>query len=180
MLKKILIALALVVAAFAVVVALQPADFRITRSAMLPAPPAVVFEHVNDLHKWQAWSPWAKLDPAAKITFNETPAGTGARFAWAGNHEVGEGSMTITESRPAELVRFKLEFLKPFEATSTAEFTFKPAGDQTAVTWSMTGTNNFVGKAMSLIMNCDKMVGRQFEKGFANVESVLKGAQKPG
>jgi uncharacterized protein YndB with AHSA1/START domain len=178
MLTKILLALAVIVVVFIIVVALQPAQFRIVRSATISAPPAVVFEQVNDLHKWQAWSPWAKLDPAAKNTFDGPPAGTGAAFGWAGNNQVGEGRMTITDSQPGELVRFKLEFKKPFEGTNIAEFTFKPGGNQTLVTWSMSGTNGFMGKAMGLIMNCDKMVGGQFEQGFANLESVVK-APKP-
>lgn len=179
MLKKILIGVALVIAAFLVVAALQPAHFRIVRSATLPAPPAAVFEHVNDFHKWQAWSPWAKLDPDAKNTFEGAPSGVGAIFRWAGNNEVGEGGMTITESRPPELIRIKLEFLKPFAATSTAEFTFKPAGEQTEVSWSMSGTNNFTGKCMSLVMNCDKMVGGMFEKGLSNMAAVVGGKPKP-
>lgn len=179
MLAKILIAVALITVVFIVIVALQPADFRIARSATLPAAPTVVFEHVNDLHKWQAWSPWARLDPTAKTTFDGPPAGTGASFTWAGNSQVGEGRMTVTESRPHELVRFKLEFFKPFTATNVAEFTFKPEGAQTTVTWSMSGTNNFVGKAMGLIMNCDKMIGGQFEQGFANLREIVQPKPQP-
>jgi uncharacterized protein YndB with AHSA1/START domain len=174
MLKLILIGLAVVVVVFLVVVALQPADFRITRSATIAAPPAVVFEQFNDFHNWNAWSPWAKMDPNAKNTFEGSPAGIGSSFAWAGNNEVGEGRMTITESRPNELIRLKLEFLKPFTATNVTEFTFKPDGDRTAVTWSMSGKNGFMGKAFSLIMNCDKMVGGQFEQGFANLKALVE------
>jgi uncharacterized protein YndB with AHSA1/START domain len=174
MLKLILIGLAVVVVVFLVVVALQPADFRITRSATIAAPPAVVFEQFNDFHNWNAWSPWAKMDPNAKNTFEGSPAGIGSSFAWAGNNEVGEGRMTITESRPNELVRMKLEFLKPFAATNTAEFTLKGEGNQTSVTWSMSGKNGFMGKAFGLIMNCDKMVGGQFEQGFANLKALVE------
>jgi hypothetical protein len=87
-----------------------------------------VFAQVNDFHNWEAWSPWAKLDPAAKATFEGPHPGKGAIFRWAGNEEVGEGSMTITESRPSELIKIKLEFLKPFEATNTAEFTLPACG----------------------------------------------------
>ena len=146
MLVKILIGLVVLVGLLVVVVAVQPAEFRITRSATVSAPPSALFAQVNDFHRWEAWSPWAKLDPAARNTFEGAPAGTGAVFAWAGNRKVGEGRMTIVESRPNELVRIKLEFLKPFAATNTAEFTFKPAGDRTQVTWSMFGRNNFVGR----------------------------------
>lgn len=172
MLKIILISLAVLVAVFSVVVALQPADFRVTRSATIPAPPAHVFAQVNDLHKWEAWSPWAKLDPDAEASFEGSPAGEGAVMRWAGNREVGEGSMTITDSRPNELIRFRLDFLKPMKATNTAEFTFEPEGEQTVVTWSMFGQNNFMAKAVGLFMDCEKMVGDQFEQGLANMKSV--------
>lgn len=173
MIKKILIGFVALIAIFLIVAALQPADFRITRSASIAAPQAMVFEQVNDLHKWQAWSPWAKLDPAAKISYAGPVAGKDASFSWDGNSEVGTGSMTITESRPNDHVQIKLEFLKPFQATNTAEFTFKPEGDKTVVTWSMSGTNGFMGKAIGLIMNCDKMVGGQFEKGLANLNAIV-------
>ena len=178
MFKYLLLGLAAIVVVFLIVAALQPADFRIARSATIAAPASAVFEQLNDFHKWNDWSPWAKLDPNAKNTFEGAPAGVGASFAWAGNHEVGEGRMTITESKPGELVRMKLEFIKPFAATNTAEFTLKPEGDQTAVTWSMTGRNGFMGKAMGLIINCDKMVGGQFEQGFANLKAIVEKPSK--
>jgi uncharacterized protein YndB with AHSA1/START domain len=178
MLKIILISLAIIVIVFLVVVAMQPANFRIIRSAAIAAPPAIVFEQFNDFHNWNAWSPWAKMDPNAKNTFEGPPAGVGSSFAWAGNNQVGEGRMTITESQPDKLVRMKLEFFKPFTATNTAEFNLEPEGTQTTVTWSMSGHNNFMGKAMSLIMNCDKMVGGQFEQGFANLKAVVGAAAR--
>jgi uncharacterized protein YndB with AHSA1/START domain len=151
MLKAILIGLAVlasVVLAFCVVAALQPAELRVERSAIISAPPAVVFEYVNDLHKWQEFSPWAKRDPAARNTFEGPGAGIGAVFAWAGNEEVGEGRMTIVESRPNERVRFRLDFLKPFAGTNDVEFSFVPQGEQTKVVWTMTGENDFLGKAV--------------------------------
>jgi hypothetical protein len=174
MITKILIALAVIVVAFVVIVALQPSEFRIVRSATISAPAPAVFAQVNDFHNWEAWSPWAKLDPAAKTTFEGSSAGIGAIFRWAGNKEVGEGSMTITESRPSDLIRIKLEFLRPFAASNTAEFTFRPEGNQTDVTWSMEGQNNFIAKAVCLFMNMDKMVGGQFEKGLASMKSVVE------
>lgn len=178
MLAKILIALAALVAVFLVIVALQPSDFRIMRSTTISAPPAVVFAQVNDFHRWDAWSPWAKLDPAAKASFSGAPAGTGAVFDWDGNKEVGAGRMTITESRPAERIGIKLEFFKPMAGNSRAEFIFKPEGRQTAVTWSMSGTNNFMAKAVCLFMNMDKMVGGQFEQGLAALKTISEAAAK--
>lgn len=173
MLKFILIGLAAILVIFLVVAAFQPADFRVSRTATIAAPAPVVFEQINNLQNWNAWSPWAKLDPNAKNTFEGPPSGVGASFAWAGNNQVGEGKMIITDSKPNELVLMRLEFIKPFAATNTTEFTFKPEGNQTVVTWSMAGKNNFIAKAMSLIMNCDKMVGGQFEQGFANLNQVV-------
>ena len=178
MLKKILIAIAAIAVVFVAVVAMQPSEFRIVRSATISAPAPAVFAQVNDFHNWEAWSPWAKLDPAAKATFEGPSAGTGAIFRWAGNDKIGEGSMTITESRPSDLIRITLEFVKPFAATNTAEFTFEPEGNQTAVTWSMAGKNNFMAKAVSLFMNMDKMVGGKFEEGLANMKSVVEAAPK--
>lgn len=177
---KILIVVAVAIVVLVAVIAMRPSDFRITRSASIVAPTAVVFGQVNDFHKWEAWSPWAKMDPTAKTTYEGPAAGNGAIFRWAGNNKVGEGNMTIIESRPNELVQIKLEFLKPFTATHTAEFTFKPEGAQTIVTWSMYGKNNFMAKAVGLFMNCDKMIGGQFEQGLADMKAIAEGDKTVG
>lgn len=174
MLKVILLVLALLGATFAAYVALQPAEFKISRSAVIDAPASKVFAQVNDFHQWEAWSPWAKLDPNSKATYEGPAAGVGASFAWAGNNQVGEGRMTITESKPVERILINLEFLKPMKATSLTEFTFTPEAGQTRVTWTMSGRNNFIGKAMNLVMNCDKMVGGYFEKGLTQMKAVAE------
>jgi len=176
--KKILIALVALVIVLVLIVAMQPAEFRVSRTATIAAPAPAVFAQVNDFHNWEAWSPWAKIDPAMKQSFAGAPAGTGAIYTWAGNHEVGEGRMTIAESRPSDLIRIDLEFLKPFAGTATAEFTFKAQSDQTAVTWSMTGKKNFVAKAIHLIMNMDRLIGGQFESGLARMKTVAEAAPK--
>lgn len=178
MLIKILIGVAVVVAVFLVIVSLQPSEGRITRARVMPVPAAAVFEQVNDFHKWQAWSPWAKRDPAAKNSFEGASSGKGAIFAWEGNKEVGAGRMTILESRPAELIRIKLEFFKPFPSVSDAEFTFKPEGNQTKVTWTMTGKRPFIAKAVCIFMDMDKVVGGDFEKGLAGMEGEAQRSAK--
>lgn len=178
MFKKILIGITVIILVFLLVVGVQPAAFHITRSTTIAAPADVVFAQVNDFHKWDAWSPWAKLDPAMKQTYEGTPTGVGAVYSWVGNQDVGEGRMTITQSRPSELVGIKLEFLKPFAQVNDTEFALKPDGNQTAVTWSMTGTNNFMAKAFGLFMNLDKMVGGDFEKGLAQMKLVAEAAAK--
>ena len=178
MLKTILISLAVIVIVFAVIVALQPSEFHIARSTVISAPPAAIFAQVNDFHKWEAWNPWGKIDPVMKQTYEGAPAGTGAIYSWIGNNEVGEGRMTIIESHPSDLIRIKLEFFKPFAANNTAEFTFKPEGNQTVVTWSMSGDKNFMAKAIHLFMNMDKMIGGQFDKGLAAMKSIVESAPK--
>ncbi len=178
MLKKILIGLVVILIVFCVVVALQPAHYGVERTAVISAPAAMVFTQVNDFHNWQAWSPWAKLDPSIKQTYEGVPSGAGAIYTWVGNNKVGEGRMTITESRPSDLIKIKLEFVKPFASTCATEFTFKPEGNQTRTTWSMSGENNFIAKAFCLFMNMDKMVGGDFEKGLAQMKSVVEAAPK--
>ncbi len=172
----ILLALAIVAILFIVVIAGRPDDFTVTRSAKLAASPAKIFPDVNNLHKWEAWSPWAKLDPNAKHSFEGPDAGVGAAMAWSGNKKVGKGRMTITGSELNGRIAFRLEFLRPFKATNTAEFTFQPEGNQTTVTWSMSGQSNFFFKVFGLFMDCDKMVGKDFEKGLADLKSVAETA----
>ena len=174
MIKKILVGLVVVLAAFAAFVASRPSQFRIERSAVMAASPSAVFAQVNDFHNWQAWSPWAKLDPAAKNSYSGAPSGPGAVFSWDGNKDVGAGSMTVTESKPDERIAIRLDFEKPFKDTSMAEFTFKPQGNETLVTWSMSGESKFIEKAVCLFMDMDQMVGGQFEKGLASIKAIVE------
>lgn len=173
-----LLALAFIACLFIVVVCGQPDEFTASRSAKLSAPPDIVFRHVNDLHAWEAWSPWAKLDPNAKSSFDGPAAGAGASMKWEGNRKVGVGRMTITESQPGSVIRFRLDFEKPMQATNTAEFTFSPEGGGTVVTWRMSGKNSLMGKVMGLFMNCEQMVGGQFERGLANLKSLAESTPK--
>ena len=174
MLLKILVGFTVAVAVFAIFVATRPSAYRVARTATMAAPPAAPFAEVNDFHRWAAWSPFAKMDPAMTQTYDGPAAGTGARYAWAGNGQVGEGRMTIVDSRPGDVVRIALEFLKPMPGTATAEFTFKPVGDQTAVTWSMAGESNFVAKAIGVFVSMDQMIGAEFEKGLADMKSIVE------
>jgi hypothetical protein len=177
MIKKLLICLAVLVVGFLIVVATRPPEFRVSRSQTLSAPAETLFEHVNDHHKFNVWNPFLKLDPDSKITYTGPGAGVGAVCSWDGNKDVGAGSCTIIESKPAELVRSRMDWLRPMTGTATVEFTFKPAGEgKTEVTWAMYGKNNFVAKAVSIFMDCDKMCGPQFEKGLVALEEVATSA----
>ena len=173
MLRITLIGLALLAVGFVTVVSMQPSEFRVARSTAVAAPPAVVFAQVNDLHAFQTWSPFAKRDPAAKTTYDGPAAGPGSAFSWEST-EIGSGRMTITDSRPHEIVRFRLDFTAPFQATNTAEFTFTPQAGRTTVTWSMAGRNGFLSKAVHLFMDMDAWIGGDFEKGLADLKAIAE------
>jgi uncharacterized protein YndB with AHSA1/START domain len=174
MLPIFFLALIAIVVVFAGIVAMQPSEFGVARTTTISAPASAVFAQVNDFHQWKNWNPWGQIDPAMKQTYEGAPSGIGAIYMWTGNAQVGEGRMTLTESRPSDLIRIKLEFLKPFAATSLAEFTFKPEGDQTVVTWSMIGQCNFIAKTIHLFISMDKMIGDQFEKGLARMKAEVE------
>ena len=179
MLGYALIALALLLALLLTLVARQPDGFSVERSVSVAAPPEVVFAQVNDFHNWERWSPWAKRDSAMQKSYEGPPAGVGAGYRWAGNKEVGEGSTTIVESRSSESIRIQLVFLKPFQATNDVLFSFVPEGESTRVTWRMSGRNNFMSKAMHLVMDMDKMVGGDFEQGLAQLKAEAEVAGVP-
>jgi hypothetical protein len=178
MLKKILIGLVVIVAVFCIFAAMQPEDFVISRSTAIEAPPARVFAIVNDIHRWNDWSPWSSLDPSMKTTYEGPAQGVGASQSWTGNDKVGEGKMTLVKSQPGEVVEFQLEFLKPMKTTNTVDFSFKQEGTGTEVTWAMSGKKNFIAKAFSLFLSMDKMIGPDFEKGLAGLKKLAETQKK--
>src|SRR5687768_12670371 len=175
MVLNLAFAVAGIVAALAGFVAARPSRFRIVRTATMRAPVAAVFAQINDFRHWQAWSPWARRDPAMKQTYEGAAGGAGAVYTWEGNKEVGKGRMTLVESRAGERITIAMEFFAPFAATATTEFTFTPRGDGTEVTWAMSGTRSFVAKGLDMVMNMDRMVGGDFEKGLASMKSIVEG-----
>jgi hypothetical protein len=170
-----------VVAAGAVaIVARQPSGYRVARSATIAASPAVLFPYVDDLVKFNTWNPWLKVDPTAQVTYYGAPAGQSASMAWSGDRNVGQGRMTIIESRPNDRIRLRLDFVKPFASTAHAEFGFVPEDGHTVVTWSMWGENSLMAKAMALVMDMDAMIGGQFEKGLADLKGRIEATAKEG
>ena len=180
MIINILLGVAALMAILLIVVAFRPAEFRVERSATIAAPAIELFEQVNDHRKFAVWNPFMKFDPNVKNTYSGPDSGVGAVCSWEGNNKIGAGSATIIESKPGELVRQRMDWLRPMKGTSTVEFTFKPAGEKTVVTWAMYGKNGFMGKLVSLFMNCDKMVGPQFEQGLAELGKVVASVPAAG
>lgn len=153
-------------------VATLPDEFRVERSAMMQAEADQVFPLINNFHEWGKWSPWENVDPNLKRTYEGPEQGEGASYSWIGNSNVGEGKMTITESKPNELIAIKLEFFKPFAGISPTTFKLEPSGSGTKVTWTMNGKNNFIAKGMCVFMDMDTMVGTQFEEGLAKMNKA--------
>jgi hypothetical protein len=175
MLKKILIGLAVVVVAFVGYAATRPTEYRVERSATLAAPAEIVFDQLSDFRKWGAWSPWEKLDPNMKKTFEGPARGVGATYSWQGNDKVGKGKMTLVKEEAPKLVGIKLEFVEPFESVADTTFTVTPeSSEQSQVSWAMDGKNNLIGKMFGVFMDMDKMIGADFENGLAQLNVVAK------
>ena len=170
----VIVVLVLIVAAILVLAAMKPDSFRVERSTTIAAPPEKIYPLLVDFQNWPAWSPWEKKDPAMKRTHSGAPSGVGAKYAWEGNKDVGSGSMEIVEATPPSKLLVKLDFLKPFEAHNTAEFTLATAAGGTRVDWAMYGPSPFMSRVMQVFMNFDRMIGRDFEEGLANLKAAAE------
>ena len=165
----------LLIAGLLAYAATRPDSFRVQRTASIKAPPEKIFALINDLKGWPAWSPYEKKDPAMKRTLSGAATGKGAIYEWQGNKEVGKGKMEIAETTPPSKVVIKLDFFEPFEAHNIAEFDLQGKGESTDVTWAIYGPSPFISKLMSVFLNMDKMIGRDFEVGLANLKAVAEG-----
>ncbi len=169
----ILLLLALVLVIFA---ATKPNEFTIRRSISIHAPAERIYALIADFREWPKWSPWEALDPNLKRTMNGMESGAGAIYEWDGNKKAGAGRMEIVQASPPSRIEIRLNFLRPFRAENKVVFTLIPAGDGTNVIWEMSGINNLGFKIMGILMNMDKLVGRDFEKGLAAMKAE---AEKP-
>ena len=175
MLKKIAIVVVVAIAAFLAFAATKPDTFQVQRSTVIKAPPDKIFALIQDFHHWGVWSPYEKRDPDMKRTYGGPESGKGSMYAWEGNSKVGAGRMEILDATAPSKVTIKLDFIKPFESTSATEFTFKPAAvNGTAVTWTMSGRQGFMQKAFCMFMDMDAMVGKDFEKGLAQMKKAAE------
>jgi carbon monoxide dehydrogenase subunit G len=174
MLKIIAIVVVVLIAAILVYAATMPDNFSVQRTASIKAPPEKIFSLINDFHRWTSWSPWEKMDPEMKRSYSGAAAGKGAAYAWQGNSKVGEGRMEITDTSPPSKITIKLDFIKPFEGHNTAEFTLEPKGDTTNVIWTMYGPSAYIHKLIGVFASMDKMIGKDFETGLANLKTVAE------
>ena len=174
MIKTIAIVLVLLIAALLIYAATKPDSFRIERSTTIKAPPEKIFALINDFHQWEAWSPWEKIDPALKRTYSGAANGVGAVYEWSGNKDIGQGRMEIVESVPSAKVMLKLDFVTPFEAHNKVDFTLAQQGDVTKVTQAMYGPSPYISKLMTIFFSMEKMVGKKYEEGLANLKAIAE------
>ena len=170
----IAVVLAIVIAIVLILAATKPNTFSVQRATTVKAPPERIFPLINDFHQWGSWSPYENKDPAMKRSFSGAADGRGAVYGWEGNKNVGSGRMEILDSSVPSKIVIKLDFFAPFEGHNTAEFTMLPQGDATNLTWRMHGPVPFVAKIMHVFINMDRMVGKDFEIGLANLKRLTE------
>jgi hypothetical protein len=175
MLKIIAIVVVVAIVALLGYAATKPSSFRYARSTVIKAPPETIFAQIEDFHRWGAWSPYEKLDPAMARTFSNPASGVGATYAWDSKGKAGVGNMKITQALAPSRLVLDLNFVKPFTAHNKAIFTLEPQGDATRVTWAMEGRAPYVAKLMGVFFNMDKMVGADFEAGLASLKAQAEG-----
>jgi len=177
--KWLLILIVLVVVVALILASCKPDSFRVERKILIHAELTTLFGYINDFHQWTQWSPWEKVDLNLTRSYSGSDMGVGTHYAWQGNKNVGQGNMTILESTPHSFIKIALQFIKPFAANNTADFTLTSQGDNTEVTWAMYGPSPLISKVMGLFMNMDKMIGTQFETGLTNLKNIAEKAKQP-
>jgi len=170
----IAVIIAIAIAAVLILAATKPNTLRVQRATSIKAPADRIFPMINDFRQWRTWSPYENKDPAMNRTYEGTENGKGAVYAWDGNRNVGSGQMEILEAQVPSKITIKLDFFKPFEGHNTAEFTMLPQGDVTNLTWTMVGPAVFMSKLMQVFINLDRMIGRDFEVGLANLKQLAE------
>lgn len=174
MLEIVAIVITALIVAILIYAATRPDSFRIQRSTSIKSPPEKIFPLINDLHQWVAWTPWEKIDPEIKRTYGSITSGRGAVYEWSGNKNIGHGRMEITESSPSSKVVLKIDFITPFEAHNTVEFTLATQRNSTVVTQAMYGSNSYLSKLMGLFFSMEKMVGEKYEEGLASLKVIAE------
>jgi hypothetical protein len=161
-------------AALLIVAATRPDSFSVQRSAVIKAPAWKVFALIDDLRSFNSWNPYERKDPGLKGTYSGAASGVGAAYAWDGR-KAGAGRMQITASQAPSSVTMQLDFVRPFKARNTAEFTLRAEGDAlTIVTWAMRGPAPYLSRLMRVVFDIDGMIGKDFESGLANLRALTE------
>lgn len=172
-LKRLILLLLLLVLALIGIGYVLPDSAHVERTIRIGAPPQQVFPYVNNFHKFNEWSPWARKDPDMQYTFAGPDSGVGARLAWQStNPDLGSGSNLIVQSKPPHRVATRLDF--GAQGTATAYFDIEPAGSGSRVTWGFDTQfgNNLIMRYFGLLM--DRWVGDDYQQGLRNLKTIVE------
>jgi hypothetical protein len=174
MFKKIILFLVLILSGLALYAAVKPADMFVARDIVINAPPEIIFPHINDSKKANDWMPWRESDPNVVMQYSGPEEGVGAKSSWDSKGKMGAGEALVIESVPNQTVKTQLIYTRPFTMSQLAEISFTPVEDGTKVTWSVKGQQNFFFRFIGIFMDCDKMIGGEFNKGLANLKKTVE------
>jgi Polyketide cyclase / dehydrase and lipid transport len=171
----VIIALGAIVVAIVAIASRRPGTFKVARSLSIRSEPERLFPLINDLHAFNTWNPFAQRDPNARAVYRGPACGKGAVHTFDGKKS-GTGQIEIVDAAAPKQVTMRLTMVKPFRADNTVNFTLEPRGDATNVTWAMSGQSPLLAKVIGLFINCDNMVGKDFEQGLSNLRAIAEKA----
>ena len=174
MLKKSCIILVALLGAFLVYVALRPSEMRVSREIVAQATPEVIFPHINNSEKANAWMPWKDSDPEVKMSYSGPAEGVGSKSSWDSKGQMGTGEALVIESVANQVVKTQLTYTKPFQMSQLAEISLTPVDGGTKIKWSVSGHVGYFFRLLGVFMDCDKMVGNEFEKGLLNLKNRVE------
>ncbi len=176
MIKKIFLVIVAMISLLLIYAGLKSPDYTVMRQITVNAPAEKVFPYLNNMKLADQWGPWKEIDPTVSMVLSGPEEGIGAKTSWAGARQMGTGSATIVESTAGSKVKILLEYTEPMAMVQNSEYLLEGTGDQSTVTWQVTGQNNFIGRVMGVFINVDQMVGGMFEKGLSNLKTLLEKA----
>lgn len=174
--KKLGLGLLVVVVGFLAFVATRPSHFRYERSGLIAAAPEAIYPYLSSFEKCAQWNPYDRKDPAMKRTIQGTDGTVGSKLEFVGNSETGSGQLEFLKVEPNRFVELRLTMTSPVKAENLVRYELKPEAGGTRFTWSMEGDSGFIGKLFGVIIDCEKMVAGDFEKGIANLKALVEGA----
>jgi hypothetical protein len=173
MIKKILMGLAVIVAAILVIAAVQSPEMKVSREIEIATTPEALFPYINNSKNSYEWMPWSESDPTVEMKYSGPDAGVGAASSWKGK-EMGVGTAEVVESIPNQVVKTKLTYTEPFAMSQMAEVSLTPSFSGTLVKWSVSGQRPYFFRLIGMFVSSDKMIGGEFEKGLKKLKMLAE------
>jgi len=169
--KYLLLVILIFIIGFFTYVAVQPNKYEVKRTKVIHAPAKIIFNHINDLKKWENWGPWHDADSTIVTTYSENTIGVGATSSWTSKD--GPGNMKIVNTVPNQTIDLSLQFGE-YEPTDI-HWILEEAEKETKVTWIMKSDNTpFLFKIFGALSGgMDNMLGPMEEQGLENLAKVV-------